>query len=584
MFISVIPALKMPFGHCFFDYEVTEGAVHIGDVVFVPFRNKKIAALVAKISPTSEWAGKAIKIPEPQKLLKLPEGVADYCVSAAAESFVSPPTMLNAWFRMVPRRHATDEAHTPARDSHLAKNAKKHETRYLVNRYTDPDGIIPTVIKNQANGRIVVLTPWQRRADFLSAKLACPALHADMSAGAAWKAWTEFLKQTHGVIVATRLGAWLSSIADIVIIDEPENDDYKQDELSPRYDVRRLVALADTFNPALRTIMISTTPNLANYATEQKSEAALLLPDVEFPRLDPKNRSSVEMLTPAAYNAIEEAEKNKTPVRILHTVFGTRGRVRCADCDWTMECKECGIGMYNMQTHALCRRCGAKFYLPSDCPLCHSTNLSKAVLGSDGLQKLCKQAFPTADIRVLDLHEWLRQALKPGTLLIVTNVAYMGGYAEDIRRQERLVLSFRRLAAQACVAKCKLIVQGTSPLIDICPSWLNAEGVAKTWELEMIDRQAFKYPPAVRLAKLIVPGKLENADVVKSKLEAICEKDPNWSFRGPYPIEYWSKTREPRCVFHILPPPKMPRKQLIDELSVLTAFGILDLDPIAFFC
>jgi len=574
----------MPYGHCFFDYELTDGAAHVGDVILVPFRNKKIAGLVAKISPESEWADKAIKIADPQKILKLPDGVADFCVAAAAESFVSPPTMLNAWFRVVPKRHTDDEAHAPTRDTHSVKNSEKHETRYLVNRYLDPEGIIPTVISNQSNGRIVVLTPWQRRADFLAAKLACPALHADMAAGVAWRAWTGFLKQTHGVIVTTRLGAWLTSVADVAIIDEPENDDYKQDELSPRYDARRLLVLAENFNPAMRTIAVSTTPNLAYFAKHLKEDATLLEPDVEFSRLDPKNRSAIEMLTPAANNAMEEAASAGTPIRILHTVFGTRGRVRCADCDWTMECKECGIGMHNMQTHALCRRCNAKFHLPADCPICHSTNLTKAVLGSDGLQRLCRQHFPTANVRVLDLHEWLNQALRPGTLLVVTNVAYMGGYAEDIRRQERLVLSFRRLAAQACVAKCKLIVQGTSPLIDVCPSWLNPEGVAKAWELELADRDAFKYPPAVTMAKLIVPGKVENADVVKSKLQAICEKNPDWSFRGPYPIEYWSKTREPRTVFHILPPPKMPRNRLIEELSVLTAFGIPDLDPIAFFC
>jgi primosomal protein N' len=584
MYISVIPALKMPFGHCFFDYEISSGTVHVGDVILVPFRNRKIAALVAKKSTESEWAGRVIKISDPQKIVKLPESVPEFCVEAAAESFVSPPTMLNAWFRTVPKRQPKEETHTPVRDTHLPKDADKTEARYLLNRYTDPSGIVPTVLKNQANGRILVLTPWQRRADYLAAKLNCPVLHADLSYGAAWKAWTGFLNQSHGVLVTTRLGAWLSGIADIVIMDEPENDDYKQDELTPRYDVRNLVTLARQSNPALRLIEIGTTPNLAQFHENNLLKAPIIEPDVEFARFDSKNRSSIEMLTLSAFNALEDADKAGRPIRILHTVIGTRGRIRCADCNWTMECDDCAIGLHNMQDHALCRRCNTKKSLPYDCPKCHSTNLSKAVIGSDGLQRSCKQHFPNADLKVLDLHEWLKQALRPGTLLIATNVAYISGFAEDIRRQERLVLSLRRLAAQACVAKCRLIVQGAAPLIDTCPSWLTPEGVSKTWELELADRKVFGYPPAARLAKLIVMGKIEDADVVKSKLQTICEAQPSWKFRGPYPVEYWSKTREPRCIFHIFPPSEIPKQELIDELSVLTAYGILDLDPIAFFC
>ncbi len=157
MFISVIPAVKMPFGHCFFDYEVTEGDLHIGDLIFVPFRKQKIAALVVKKSPNSEWAGKAIKISFPQKIAKLPEAMAQFCISAAAESFVSPPTMLNAWLRTVPKKHPDEsEIHVPPRNTHFPAKAKSLEHRFLVNRYYEERGIIETVLKNQANGRILV--------------------------------------------------------------------------------------------------------------------------------------------------------------------------------------------------------------------------------------------------------------------------------------------------------------------------------------------------------------------------------------------------------------------------------------------
>ena len=585
MFISVIPATKMPYGHCFFDYELDEGSVHIGDVILVPFRKRKIAALVAKKSPQSEWVDRVIKVSEPQKIAKLPEALAEMCIQAAAESFVSPPTMLNAWLRTVPKRHPdSSEIHTPPKNTHLPKDTDLYERRYMVNRYSGSDGIIETVRRNQANGRILILTPWQRRADIIAAKLACTVLHAETPYGVAWKAWTEFLSHSHGILTTTRLGAWLAGAADIVIVDEPENDDYKQDELTPRYDARRLIELARKVNPALRVIYIGTTPNLADYTRNAKPEPAFIEADITFSRFDSNNRSNIEIITTTAYEAIAQAVSEHRPIRILHTVYGTRGKIRCADCDWTMWCTDCDMGLHNMQTHALCRRCGKRQDLPMECPVCGSVNLSKAIIGSDGLRHVCRQHFPQADIKVLDLHEWLRQILLPGSLLIATNINYIGGYVEDIRRMERLVISFRRLAAQACVAKCKLITQGASPLIETCPSWLNSEGVKKTWDLELADRKAFDYPPTQRIVKLIIPGKINDSLVIQSRLQAICDNKTDWRFRGPYPVEFISKTRSPRCVFHIMPPQNTSREVLIDELGVLTAFGILDLDPIAFFC
>lgn len=585
MFISVIPAVKMPFGHCFFDYEVIKGDTHVGDLILVPFRKQKIAALVAKKSPTSSWEGKAIKIECPQKIAKLPEGMADFCISAAAESFVSPPTMLNAWLRTVPKKHTDpSEIHTPPRNTYRPKDSAMQEQRFLANRYSGENGIIQTVLNNQANGRILVLTPWKKRADYLALKLGTQALHADTPYGAAWKIWTDFLSRSHAVMAATRLGAWLAAAADLVILDEPENDDFKQDELTPRYDARRLVLLAKNYNPALRIISINTTPNLEQFYNNQDLEAAEIRGDILFTRQDRANRSDLEMITRETFNEMELAVQERRPIRILHTVKGMRGRVRCADCDWTMYCESCDIGMHNMRDHALCTRCNLTKPLPALCPACGSLNLSKAVIGADGLARAIKQRFPNADIKVMDLPEWLQQPLRPGSLLIATNIAYIGGYSEDIKRKERLVIAFRRLAAQSCVAKCKLVAQGNSPLIDSAPSWLNAEGVKKTWQIELKDRQAFAYPPSQTVIKLIMMGKYQDSSIIKDKLETFTSNNPGWGYRGPFPVEYASKTREPRHIFHILPPKNLTREVLIDELSVLTSYGIIDLDPIAFFC
>lgn len=592
----------MPAGHDFFDYKLEAGSVHVGDLIFVPFRNRLIPGLVAKISPTSEVADKAITIPEPKKILKLPEAIAEYCRQAAHELFVSPATLLHAWLRVVPKRLSADEPHTLYHLSRLPKDAKRFEEKYLVNRYTGPGGLIDTVQKEQANGRILILTPWQSRVDYLKNKLGCNGFHAMTAAGAAWKAWTGFLAEPHGMLVTTRLGAWLGVCADVVIIDEPENDDYKQDELTPRYDARRLVQIAADHNPALRVISIGTTPRLAlpnslQLPLTSKGSAGsssclrgdreeLVAPtievDLKLEPLVPGSRSNIESLSARAVNLITQAIDDHRSVRILHAVGGARGRIRCADCGWILPCPKCGYGMNNLASHAQCRRCGHKENLPTTCPTCGSSDLAKSMVGSDLLQKQIDKIYPKADIKVLDLSEWQIQSLPPKSLIVVTNINAVGGYTEDVRRKERLGIAFRRLASQASLAQCQLLIQGPEALVNESRNWLSDEGLKKTWSKELDDRRQFGYPPAHRLVKLIAMASAQEIDPITVKLSEELGSY-GWEIKGPYTVENRPNTREPRLAYHLIPPQNFELSQIIEVLTPFSSLGILDLDPIAFF-
>lgn len=572
----------MPFGHFTFDYNLSQGAVHAGDVLWVPFRQKFIPALVSRISPTSEVEEKAIILSGPDKILKLPEHLPDFCQAAAHESFVSPASMLHAWLRQVPKRAGANETHTPPRDVHWPKDRPRFESRFVINRFNDPQGIIATAQAEQASGRVLILTPWQKRAEYIAHRLGCQSLHAMTATGAAWNAWTSFAQAPHSILAATKIGAWLASLADVVIVDEPENDDHKQDELSPRYDARRLIKLAAEFNPALRIITIGITPPLGHTQGDTLNVPDLN-PQISFAVFNRANRSSIESITAPAMGAIQDAIEQAKPVRILHPVLGWRGRIRCSDCDWILDCPSCGTGMGNSKEYAVCRRCNHKMPMPLECPKCGGANLTKSMIGSQALQSKFDQVFPSSDLKILDSHEWQFKSPPPGSLVILTNLAFVGGFSEDIRRKERLVIGFRRLAAQSCVAKSELIIQGPEELVNQSKNWLSTQGLAQTWEIESKERDEFQFPPAHQIVKLIVPGKQANMPEITEQIAKICENFPTWSFRGPYSVEFRPKTREPREVFHILPPKDLSRDELIQCMEPFTAFGLIDLDPIAFF-
>jgi hypothetical protein len=218
-FISVVPAIRTPFGVDVFDYETRPTtSLAVGDLTLVPFRKRNLPALVIATSTSSEYAGRARTVLDNQ-LLHLGPASTELLAETAKRTFSSMPTVLAAWVRHVPQR--AKPAQAGAFTSIIKPTAPSQQLRlYTAAR-------ISTVLEQArtAKGRVLILTPWQHRADMLAKALSASVLHADMADGAAWSSVASFAERTSSVLVATRIGSWLSCVADTVIVDEPENDE-----------------------------------------------------------------------------------------------------------------------------------------------------------------------------------------------------------------------------------------------------------------------------------------------------------------------------------------------------------------------
>ena len=339
MYFSVIPMVKMPFGNSCFDYQTEDTTLEVGDLILVSFRNRLQLALVAEVNIKSKFESKLKTVSHPRKILSLGSLFVDFLRKSADEVFVSPSTMLHALLRVVPKRLSEKQVRVKYKEQEQGIN----KNVYLLNRYLDKNGILDLVKKNRDNKRVLILTPWQRRIDFFKNRLDCYGFSAKSPYGLVWKNWNNFIAQNEGVLVTTRVGAWLSFMADIVIIDEPENDDYKQDEMTPRYDARRIIDLAQKVNPNIQIFSFSLTPRL------KKDLAIKDVPEINADVIKSPfikdSWSVLEGLTGVSVEMIAEAEKKHQAIRILHPVHGTRGRIRCADCGWVMNCPDCGYGL-----------------------------------------------------------------------------------------------------------------------------------------------------------------------------------------------------------------------------------------------
>jgi primosomal protein N' len=581
-YISVVPAIRTPFGVDVFDYRVDDASdIQPGDLIRVPFRRRSLPALVIERAEHSKYSGKILGLNNLQPLVRFPAVLVQLLHAAAARTFCSQATVLQAWIRKVPVRTTTLYGRDYLAPTKGGRTGSPLQTKFDLTEYVVDRRERILEHARQASGRTLIITPWQNRADELAQTLNSPVLHAGVALGQAWRYWTHFVLNTNSVLVTTRLGAWLAHAADTVILDEPENDDHKQDELTPRLDARWLINSIKKLNPNLAVLKISTTPPLI----ETPNIDRINIPEISVPQsvipFEPGSYSAINEINALTESKLQDAVEAGQSIVILHPIRGERARSVCRDCGWKAECAFCGFPLSQLDTQAHCGRCGRKSELPAACPACGNADLGKSRTGKSKLARQIQAQFKSAKITILDLTEWREYELEKNSLVVVTDLGLIGGYVEDIRRRERLIIAWRRLAAQIFTNQSELVIQGQAPLLDQARAWLTPEGVKTAWQKEWADRQAFNYPPANQRIKILVDGHEAKAEEIKQRLEQAA--DGQYSIQGPFKVLFRSSTRRPRSVLHLLPVPAAKFSAIRTVLQPLAKDTIIDLDPIAFF-
>jgi primosomal protein N' len=567
----VIPSIRAPRRIAGFDYVVPEGmAVTAGDLVQVPFRNKQLTGVVAEVMDVAEQPDRPLK---PVTSLVAGLRVSDRTIallqSLAVRSLSSPASVLHAWIGALPKR--LGEGAAKQRQSSLLPTKEAH---LLANHR---ETVIETALAAKKEGkRVLILTPWTAGATEFGERLNAPALTSEAAVAARFKAWSGFLRGEHPILVATRIGAWLAGEADVVIVDEPENDDHKQDELAPRYDARWIAEEVHRLGASVMEIGL--TPRLSLISTPPTIEIVPRVVDIHS-----ADWSNVGGVQNRALLSIEEAIEEGRSAIIIQPIHGDRARLRCQDCGWTAACPRCGAGPTLDGTHLQCRRCGWKGDAFLACPSCGGARLSKSRPGRETTVRDLA-ANNLAAVRVVSLGEWnaLPTSERTNAVVVLTDLSLLAGGVEDIRRRERLIIAFRRLADACVSANSTLVVQSDAQLSAEALPWLTSLGCTQALAREMNERETFNLPPATRLVKLIVRGPSTMAKGVAFTLRG--RVTDGISVQGPFDVERLADSRMPRSVVQLIFPigtPDTAIQALLDP--VLSDDVLVDLDPVAFF-
>jgi primosomal protein N' (replication factor Y) len=393
-----------------------------------------------------------------------------------------------------------------------------------------------------AGGGVLVLVPeieqarsWATR---LGTRLGEPAwlITSAASSRERWAAWWACREGQARVAVGTRAAAWLplAPLGLAVVLDE-EDPAHKSPD-APRWHARDL-ALERVRREGGACLLASATPSLESWvaardgALAREADAGDSWPTVERVALAADHAGEAS-LSPGLRDAAREALGRGESVLLVLNRLGFARTLACADCGAVRRCGRCRLALvYHRETRALaCRLCGRRVPAASLCGRCRGRRLQPLGWGTERLEAEAREAFPGAQVVRYDSTvaprdgEAARTAFRSRAARVLVGTTMALRLAEetpvavgalvladttlnvpDFRAAERTFQLGWRLAET-------IQAGGSAWLQSFLPEHPALVAVARGepdlfYEQEWAERQELGYPPARRMARLLVEGR-----------------------------------------------------------------------------
>ena len=369
-------------------------------------------------------------------------------------------------------------------------------------------------------------------------------LHSSLSEGEKYDEYRKIKKGLAKIIIGTRSAIFAPCVdVGVIIIDEEHSESYKQDTTPSYHTIDVAVFRAKQNNATI--VLGSATPSLESKVRAMAGVYNQLylkkrihnknLPSVKI--IDMNKERSNAILSSELKAQISEKLEKKEQVIILLNRRGYAPYVRCKMCNHVYKCPKCDISLnYHKASNKLkCHYCGLEFNLKDTCPECGSKFIENGGYGTQKVEEILKEEYPTARIIRMDQDNTLRKDshleivdkivnhevdIIVGTQMVakgldfplVTLVAVLnadaGLNASDFRAGERtfqLLVQVLGRAGRKDRAGTALI-QTYKPNNDVL-NYASTYNYAAFINNELEFRKKLKYPPFRFISYLLFKGK-----------------------------------------------------------------------------
>lgn len=272
---------------------------------------------------------------------------------------------------------------------------------------------------NRGKGAIVLvpeiaLTP--QMAAWFRARFGDTAaiLHSALSKGEQFDEWRRIRFGEARVVVGARSAVFapVQSLG-LVVVDEEHEQSY-QSEGQPQYDARDVAVERARLCGGI-ALLGSATPQIQSYEKALRGAYTLL----ELPhRVQGRPMAQVEIVdmrreildgNPSIFSrslrrALEETLQKGEQAVLFINRRGYAGFVKCRACGYTPKCPHCDVALtFHLTDNSLhCHYCGYRQATPSLCPACGSRYIKPMGIGTQKVEQIFRQEFPTVPCIRLD--------------------------------------------------------------------------------------------------------------------------------------------------------------------------------------
>ncbi|AOT68418.1 primosomal protein N' [Geosporobacter ferrireducens] len=383
-------------------------------------------------------------------------------------------------------------------------------------------------------------------------------LHSRLSLGERFDEW----KRIYNGEVKIAIGARSAVFAPfrnlgMIIIDEEHEHSYKSD-YSPKYHAVEVAEVRCRANNAL-LILGSATPSVESYNKSITGEYQLIqmvsrynfnpLPKVSVIDMrEELQRGNKSIFSEMLYNEIRENLKRKEQTILFLNRRGYSTFISCRKCGFVVKCPQCEIALtYHKNIHHLtCHYCGQTQKPPTTCLSCGSKYIKYFGVGTEQIEKVAKDYFPSAVVARLDLDTTTRKGsmerilkdysagridLLIGTQMIAKgldfpNVTLVGIIAADtslnlpdFRASEKTFQLITQVSGRAGRGERpgRVVVQTYEPNHFAIRHATNSNYLS-FYEQEIKLRREFFYPPFSSLINIIFSGD-DEGEVIRAAQE-----------------------------------------------------------------
>lgn len=349
----------------------------------------------------------------------------------------------------------------------------------------------------------------------------------------------------------------------LIIIDEEHEGSYKSESL-PRYHARE-TAIERARMAGASVVLGSATPSVDSYYKAENGEYQLIelkqraayqpLPvcDVVDLREELKNGNR-SILSKKLQDLIEDRLAKKQQIMLFINRRGLSGFISCRACGHVMKCPHCDVSLsLHKNGKLMCHYCGYEEKLPMVCPKCQSKYISGFKAGTQKIEEVVKQRFPTArtlrmdfdTTRSKDSYEKILSVFSSqeadiliGTQMIVKghdfpNVTLVGilaadlsMYAPDYRASERTFQLLTQAAGRAGRGSemGEVVIQTYNPK-HYSIRTAKTQDYEAFYQAEILNRKLMEYPPAANLLMVMFTAKQQKeVEWAASYIAALIEK------------------------------------------------------------